>query len=59
MDHKNYVVLTMKKQIEKGIMLFLSILLLTNAANATDTGWVAPGANTGGSECDKSNKCLH
>ena len=49
MDNKNYVVSKMKNTIETGILLILSILLLTSVANAADTGWVAPGANTGGS----------
>ncbi len=49
MDHKNDVVSKRKNTIETGILLILSILLLTSAANAADTGWVAPGANTGGS----------
>ena len=49
MDHKSYVVFKMKNTIETGILLILSILLLTNAASAANTGWVAPGANAGGS----------
>ena len=49
MDNKNYVVSKMKNTIETGILLILSILLLTSVTNAADTGWVAPGANTGGS----------
>ncbi len=49
MDHKSYVVFKMKNTIETGILLILSILLLTNVASAAYTGWVAPSANSGGS----------
>jgi hypothetical protein len=49
MKNKNSVELNIKNMIETGIILILSILLLTNAASALDTGWVAPTSNSGGS----------